>query len=186
MAKTLVIVSHPNIKDSNINAYLMGRFKELADTKVIHIDSEKCTYPLDAELVKKYQKDLVEAEKIIFEFPVWWYTAPPSLLSFVDSIFELGFAYKYEGDKMLPGVLEGKKLYVICTVGGTEEEYKKGGECGPVADYMKPYEGIAAGCGMKYMGNIYLASCPTGKVPMTVELEEKFAKFFDECKKFIE
>eukprot|EP00766_Chilomastix_caulleryi_P003112 gnl/Chilomastix_caulleri/4159.p1 GENE.gnl/Chilomastix_caulleri/4159~~gnl/Chilomastix_caulleri/4159.p1 ORF type:complete len:74 (+),score=21.49 gnl/Chilomastix_caulleri/4159:71-292(+) len=69
MAKTVIFFSHPQIEASNINAYLIKEFAKLPDFKVVHLDEHPTNYPFTAELVAKYQADLVAAENIVFAFP---------------------------------------------------------------------------------------------------------------------
>lgn len=164
----------------------MKKFQGVPDVKFIHLDPKDSVYPLREDVVAEYKGELEAAENIVFEFPVWWYAAPPSMANLISSVFTYGFAYIIDGSEMKAAKLVGKKLYVICSVGGSEEDYKEGSGFGSIIELTRSYQSIAYSCGMKYGGVKYITGCATGKQPMTPETEEKFTKFFEECLKFIE
>lgn len=45
------------------------------------------------QLVKKYQKMIVAANKIIFIFPIWWNSIPAIIKGFIDKVMKKKFAY---------------------------------------------------------------------------------------------
>lgn len=55
--------------------------------------------------IKNKVKNLDEYDKIIIGFPVWWYTAPTIINSFIEE-----------------NNLEGKKIYIYVTSGGSSSE----------------------------------------------------------------
>jgi NAD(P)H dehydrogenase (quinone) len=60
------------------------------------------------------QKHLSEADLIIFQFPLWWYSMPALLKGYIDRVFSYGWAY---GGHQ---ALAGKKLLVCMTTGAPE------------------------------------------------------------------
>lgn len=65
-------------------------------------------------LVKKYQKMLINADRIIYIFPVWWGATPAILKGFIDKVMLKNFAYTQ--DKMiLKGKLTNIKEALIIT-----------------------------------------------------------------------
>ncbi len=119
MKKTLIISAHPNIEQSTANAYILDQLKELPDGTVRHLDSVYPDYAIDSVAE---QKLLQEADVVVFQFPLYWYSVPPMLKKWFDDVFTYGFAYGENGNK-----LKGKKVILSVTTGGSEEAYSSTG-----------------------------------------------------------
>ena len=119
MKKTLVISAHPNIEQSTANAYILNQLNESTSTTVRHLDAIYPDYKID---VAAEQNLLQEAEVVVFQFPLYWYSMPPVLKKWFDDVFTYGFAYGENGDK-----LKGKKVVLSVTTGGPEEAYSASG-----------------------------------------------------------
>lgn len=86
-----------------------------------------------------------QADRIILQFPVHWYSSPALLKQWLDDVLTYGWAC---GGKQ---ALKGKELMLAVTTGGGEEFYQKDGLAGhTVADFLVPYETIASYFGMNY------------------------------------
>lgn len=60
----------------------------------------------------KAEQDMLEwADAIIFQFPLWWYSTPAILKSYIDNVFSVGFCY---GGRY---ALEGKGYLLSFTTG---------------------------------------------------------------------
>lgn len=144
MKKTIVIVGHPNIERSVINRYwtesLMGKV-------TLHYLEEAA--PLDKPLdVVSEQALLEQYERIIFQFPLYWYGAPAIFKRWLDEIMTFGWAYGAGGDK-----LKGKELGVAVSCGGAQTEFSlEGYQMYSLEEYMRQYEGVAAFVQMKWIG----------------------------------
>lgn len=66
-----------------------------------------------ADIVREH-RFLEEADLIIFQFPLWWYSMPALLKGYVDRVFSMGWAY---GGKQ---ALAGKPIMVSITTGAPE------------------------------------------------------------------
>ena len=74
MSKVLVVLAHPNFKDSFANKTIIEKIKKInAD---IEIDDLYQLYPDFKIDVKKEQEKLVKADSIVIQFPMFWYNAP--------------------------------------------------------------------------------------------------------------
>ena len=114
MSKVLLVLSHPNFKDSFANKIVVDKLKTLIpDMEISHIDA---LYPDGKINVKAEQEKLLKADTIIFQFPMFWFKSPYLLSKWVEDVFTHGFAYGSSGYK-----LEGKKLLVSMTMGSEEE-----------------------------------------------------------------
>ncbi|MBM3229682.1 hypothetical protein FJZ26_04590, partial [Candidatus Parvarchaeota archaeon] len=56
-------------------------------------------------LVLSYQEKISRASRLIFIFPVWWYTTPAILKGFIDRVFSAGFAYNFKKAPQVPEIL---------------------------------------------------------------------------------
>lgn len=78
------------------------------------------------EDIRKEQEFIRNADTMIFIHPVWWFGMPAILKGYVDRVYSYGFAYKVENGA-LKGMLTGKKVIILNTTGGTEEDYRNRG-----------------------------------------------------------
>jgi NAD(P)H dehydrogenase (quinone) len=69
------------------------------------------TYSAD---IKREHQLLSEADVIIFQFPLWWYSMPGILKGYIDRVFSMGWAFG--GGQ----ALSGKKILVSMTTGAPE------------------------------------------------------------------
>jgi NAD(P)H dehydrogenase (quinone) len=64
--------------------------------------------------IKREHHLLSQADLIIFQFPLWWYSMPAPLKGYIDRIFSMGWAYG--GGQ----ALMGKKILVSMTTGAPD------------------------------------------------------------------
>jgi NAD(P)H dehydrogenase (quinone) len=92
-------------------------FTELYNTDFFDIQTEqkiaiqKGTFTPD---IQREQQLLSEADLIIFQFPLWWYSMPAVLKGYIDRVFSMGWAYG--GGQSLAG----KKVMVGMTTGAPD------------------------------------------------------------------
>lgn len=116
--KTLLILAHPNFKDSKINKTLIESIKSDSHITIHNICEKYPDLKIDAE---KEIKLLAEHDRIVFEFPLFWFSSPSFLKEWEDVVFS---AVLYGSN---PKLLEGKKLQIITTTGSPEEKYRANG-----------------------------------------------------------
>jgi len=112
----LVIVTHPNIKDSNINKTWLSEIKKYPSD--FHIHSIYDQYPDLIFDVSKEQELLSKYNEIIFQFPLHWFSTPYALKKYIDDVLTYGWAFGPGGDK-----LKGKKIGFAISTGGAKESY---------------------------------------------------------------
>ncbi|WP_128929470.1 NAD(P)H-dependent oxidoreductase [Bradyrhizobium guangxiense] len=90
---------------------------------------------------------LLWADMLILQFPLWWFSMPAILKGWVDRVFAYGFAYgvgehsdKRWGDRYGEGKLAGKRAMLIVTAGGWQEHYSARGINGPIDDLLFPIQ----------------------------------------------
>ena len=161
MSKVLLVLSHPNFKDSFANKIVVDKLKTLIpDMEISHIDA---LYPDGKIDVKAEQEKLLKADTIIFQFPMFWFKSPYLLSKWVEDVFAHGFAYGSSGFK-----LEGKKLIVSMTMGGEEKEFKGKFD---LERLVGPFECTALFVKMKFGGYAY-----TFDIPFTIKDTPDVAK----------
>ncbi|WP_104380941.1 NAD(P)H-dependent oxidoreductase [Sphingobacterium sp. HMA12] len=120
--KTLVIVIHPNINGSIVNKRWIEELKKYPDNYEIHQLHEK--YPDEKIAVKEEQQLIEKYDKIIFQFPFYWFNCPPLFKKWLDEVLTYGWAYgKSSGYK-----LAGKRIALALSVGIDEKEYSTTGK----------------------------------------------------------
>lgn len=97
------------------------------------------------EDVKAEIQNLLWADVLILQFPLWWFSMPAILKGWVDRVFAYGFAYgvgehsdKRWGDRYGEGTLAGKRAMLVVTAGGWAEHYAPRGVNGPIEDLLFP------------------------------------------------
>ena len=117
MSKTLLVLCHPNFKNSFANKILVDKIK--AKIPDIEIDNIHELYP-DLKIdVKAEQEKLLKANIIILAFPMFWFSCPHFLSKWIEDVFAHGFAYGTNAYK-----LEGKKMILSMTMGGPKDEFQ--------------------------------------------------------------
>lgn len=100
--KTLVLVFHPNLTVSRANKHLTEEMEKQAGVTVHRVYE---AYPDENIDVAAEQKLLEEHDRIVLQFPFYWYSTPALLRKWEDSVLSYGWAFGSNGDK-----LHGKEL----------------------------------------------------------------------------
>ncbi|KAB7787553.1 NAD(P)H-dependent oxidoreductase [Bifidobacterium cebidarum] len=135
--KTLVLVFHPNMAKSRANAALMEAAQKLpADT--VTVREEYALYP-NGNIDVAAEQQLIEAhDRIVLQFPLYWYSSPALLKEWEDQVLAFGWAYGPDGK-----ALEGKEITVATTAGGPESEYQPEDNGATMSEVLSPYRMMA-------------------------------------------
>ena len=118
--KKLILVFHPNYKNSkNIKQIISGIEKSAKNTEIKIMDEEGV---FD---VQKEQNTLKQFDVITFAFPFWWYSMPWTLKRYFDEVITPGFGFSFNND-INDFALLGKKFSYIVSVGNTSDTYQNG------------------------------------------------------------
>ena len=141
--KTLVLVAHPNLNGSRINKAWAEALRQQPDVTVNDLTARYPDHDID---IFAEQALLLEHDRFVLQFPLYWYSSPPILKSWIDAVLQPGFAYAVGGDK-----LRGKEWMVSTSVGSTEEGYRAGGHNHfSVDELLRPFQQT-----VNYTGGIY-------------------------------
>ncbi|WP_429970415.1 NAD(P)H-dependent oxidoreductase [Fructilactobacillus sp. Tb1] len=145
--KTLVIVSHPEYHDSGTQGFLK-RATEGLENVTWHYLSESEQLDITAE-----QKLLMQHDRIIFQFPMYWYSAPATLKKWEDDVLTRAFTFKNE-----KGMLAGKEFGIVTTLGYPEKDFQAGATEGfSISEILVPYRALAHRAGMKFMSPLVIS-----------------------------
>lgn len=149
MKHILIVSGHPDLNDSFANKTILEELnKQLPEAEIAYLDKLYPDYRID---VQTEQERLQRADIIVFQFPLFWYSAPSLLHRWIEQTFTHGFAHGSTGDK-----LKGKQLVLSFTSGAPEEMYRYGGlQNYPIDDFLPSYKQMANLCGMQWEGYIY-------------------------------
>ncbi|OUL77806.1 NAD(P)H-dependent oxidoreductase [Paraburkholderia hospita] len=143
--KTLVILAHPNLVESQINAAWQSKLEEVSDS--VTIRNIYRLYP-DWNIDVAAERALLEShERIFLQFPVYWYSAPPLLKKWLDDVLGYGWAYGPGGD-----MLAGKEIGLVVSTGSPEAAYQSDGRLGHTLDeLLRPLEQTVRFVGARYL-----------------------------------
>ena len=129
MKKILIINGHPDKESlcfALAESYKKGAGLTGADCKLINlVDLDfnpiltfgyRKVSELEPDLLQA-QKDILDADHLVFVYPNWWGTYPALLKGFIDRVFLPNFAFKYrENSPLWDGLLKGKSARLIVTM----------------------------------------------------------------------
>jgi glutathione-regulated potassium-efflux system ancillary protein KefG len=137
--KIMVIIAHPNIKNSRANQALTRELQKHTDIYIHHLYQAYTDWHIEVE---REQQLLLDYDRIIFQFPLYWFSCPPLLKKWFDDVFTFGWAYGPEGKK-----LKGKQFMIAVTAGGTKKAYRSGGDNWfTISEYVKPIQSTITKC----------------------------------------
>lgn len=129
MLKILIINGHPDKGSfcfALAESYKKGADSSGVDCKLLNLIDLQfnpiLTYgyrkisPLEPDLLQA-QRDILDANHLVFVYPNWWATFPALLKGFIDRVFLPGFAFKYhEKGPFWDKLLKGKTARLIVTM----------------------------------------------------------------------
>ena len=172
MKHVLVISGHTNLKESVANKTILKTLeKKLPEAEIVKLDE---LYPDFKIAVKTEQERLLRADIIVFQFPVFWYSAPSILERWMEETFQHGFSHGSKGGK-----LKGKKLVLSFTTGAPESMYSHDGAMGyDIEDFLPCFKATCRLTQMDYVGYVYIGGVSYGNrtTPELIEQQGKISE----------
>lgn len=142
---TLILVFHPHLKDgSRVNTRLLAELAAQGEDDII-VRDEYAEYPNFSVNADKEHELLEAADRVILQFPFYWYSSPALLKEWEDEVITAGWAYG--GGH----ALKGKELKLVVTTGSDAAKYRKDGEYShTMEELLSPFEVVAYKVGMNY------------------------------------
>jgi glutathione-regulated potassium-efflux system ancillary protein KefG len=148
----LVLTAHPDLASSSVNRMWFDALTDVAGVTtrdLMTIGGPEMKFDPAAE-----QELLQKADRVVLQFPFFWYSSPPVLKAWLDQVLLSGFAYGPGGDG-----LRGKELVLAISTGGPAESYQAGAfNSFPMAAFLTPFQQTALMTGMTYLPPFVLHS----------------------------
>lgn len=142
--KIMVIIAHPQLNHSRANQTWTHELKKHANIDVRDLYQEYPDWQIDRE---REQQLLLQYDRIVFQFPFYWYSSPPLLKKWFDDVLTYGWAFGPGGDH-----LKGKEFIVATTTGGKESEYNSGGyNWFTISELLRPIQSTITKCNGAYL-----------------------------------
>ncbi|RBQ03349.1 NAD(P)H-dependent oxidoreductase [Pedobacter miscanthi] len=133
--KTLIIVTHPDMKNSVVNKRWVTELQKSLEQFHIHQLYE--AYPDEKINVAAEQKLVEQYDKIVFQFPYYWFNSPAMLKKWMDEVLTHGWAYGSKSGYKLAG----KKIALAISLGVDEQEMGSQGLYKyPLSELLRPFE----------------------------------------------
>lgn len=142
--RVLLLFCHPRLDRSRANATLL---KHVPDHPSITVRDLYEAYPDFNVDIRKEQDLLLGHDAIVWQHPMYWYSAPPLLKQWIDCVLDFGWAYGPGGDK-----LTGKIAVNALTTGGAAVHYsREGHHKHTLQEFLLPFQRTATLCHMSYL-----------------------------------
>jgi len=141
----LVLTAHPDLAASTANGKWFEAFSNvdgIVTRDLTAIGGPEMRFNPAVE-----QALLEQADRVVLQFPLYWYSSPPVLKAWLDQVLLFGFAYGPQGDK-----LHGKELVLAVSTGGPSESFQANSfNRFTMAEFLTPFEQTANMVGMTYL-----------------------------------
>ncbi|MEE1296572.1 MAG: NAD(P)H-dependent oxidoreductase [Bifidobacterium sp.] len=135
--KASVMVFHPHLDRSRVNRALMERAMHEDGTVVRDMYAQYPDLRVDAERERALAAD---ADLLVWQFPLYWYSAPALLKEWEDTVLDPS-----------SDAFAGKRLLLAVSAGGRLEDYAEDGKHGAtMGQVLLPYRVTAQYLGMTY------------------------------------
>lgn len=133
---TLVEVFHPALSTGSVVNRALAQAAGTVDG--VQARDEYALYPNFQIDVAAEQEALARADRIVWQFPMYWYSSPALLKQWEDMVLSYGWAY---GTNF---ALEDKELMIAVSCGADRDKYREDGEYGVNgSDLLLPFRTTA-------------------------------------------
>lgn len=146
---TTILLFHPHLKTSRVNKTLA----EAAIKAGFNVRALYDIYPDEQIDVKKEQALLESSDRIVLQFPLYWYSSPSLLKKWEDLVLEHGWAYGSTGNK-----LRGKELLLAVSVGASIADYQHDTKNYTLTELLRPFQVTSNFIGTKYLQPFFTTS----------------------------
>ncbi len=149
MTQTLILLFHPNIAKSKANAALQAAARTVPGAQVVDMQARYPSGHIDMHADGEAEaRALLEADRIVLQFPIQWYSTPALLKAWQDAVLTRMYYIHAatEGDRLV-----GTPLMIAATAGNTPSAYGPGGANHFTMDeLMAPLKATALRCGLPW------------------------------------
>ncbi|WP_231602374.1 glutathione-regulated potassium-efflux system oxidoreductase KefF [Herbaspirillum chlorophenolicum] len=149
MPNVLILYAHPAAELSRTNRLMVEAAAKLPNVVVNDLYERYPDFHIDIE---REQQLLTQADLVVMQHPIHWYSMPALQKEWLDLVLARGWAFGHDGN-----ALRGKEFWLVASTGGESEAYVPGGRHGhPFSDFLPPYRQTAQLCGMRWMEPLIL------------------------------
>lgn len=128
MTRTVIFLYHPDLSQSTVNLRLAQAAEGLPGVEIRDMYKIYPDFRID---VDAEQNLLEDTDRIVLQFPLYWYSSPPLLKKWQDDVLTYGWAYGTTGD-----ALHGKELLIATSTGAPASHYARIDTRRSVADVL--------------------------------------------------
>ena len=150
MKKILILFAHPALEKSRVHKILLNYISDLDGITLNDLYENYPEFDIDIE---KEQQLLVQHDIIVWQRPMYWYSAPALIKQWQDPVLEHDWAYGKNGY-----ALNGKKFSM--------QAYSTSGyqRC-TITELLRPFERTAQLCRMTYLPPFWVAGTHKLELP---------------------
>ncbi len=140
---TVLLLAHPDFGASRANRALLSG---LIDVPGLEVAELYALYP-DGRIDGRAERErLLRATRLVFQFPLQWYSTPSLLKQWEDTVLTPLFYLEPE----LAASTAGLPLFVATTTGGPPASYRPGGTAMTIDELFAPLRATARKCGWEW------------------------------------
>jgi len=142
-SRILILYAHPGAEHSRANRALLDAARSAPQ---VHIHDLYDNYP-DFHIDVAYEQALLrQADLIILQHPIHWYSMPALQKEWLDRVLQRGWAFGPGGD-----ALRDKDFWLVATTGAEASAYQADERHGhPFDNFLPAYQQTARLCGMRW------------------------------------
>ncbi|WP_434700120.1 glutathione-regulated potassium-efflux system oxidoreductase KefF [Pseudomonas sp. D1-1] len=138
----LIVYAHPYPDQSRVNQQMLKRAGANPDVVIRSLYDLYPGFDIDVEAE---QRAVEQAQLVVLQHPMYWYSMPPLLKLWIDKVFTHGWAYGKGAT-----ALNGKSLLWAVTTGGEHDHFQMGAYPG-FAVLAQPLQATALYCHMRWL-----------------------------------
>lgn len=167
--KVLIIVAHPNIEQSVLNKAWINEAVKYDNITVHQLYKEYENKQIDV----KFEQELCEHhDRIVWQFPFYWYSSPALLKQWQDDVLTHNWAYGKNGIK-----LHGKELLLAVSTGSGEEKYRAGGgNHYTMSELLRPFQATSNLIGTKFLPSFVFNGAYTADEKIILNSAEQYVQ----------
>lgn len=146
---TLIVVAHQNLAGSNTQSFLKETAALVPDATWLELGEQ----PLTVAEITAAQAQVRAADRIVLQFPLYWYSAPAKMWAWLEQVWVRGVVYDDDG-----GLLTAKTLGLVVNFGHPLRDYRLGGREGLTVDaLLAPFAALARKTGLQMLPPLLIA-----------------------------
>lgn len=169
--RTIVYIAHPDSAQSSSQQFLLSSGQSLTDATFVDLQQEfeqNGAFDAVAE-----QARLSQYQRIIFQFPLYWYQAPAILKQWIDTVFDMSATMQ-----AVTTHLAQCQLGIVLVVGVKANEYQSGGrEHNTLSELLSPYEALARFFQMQYLAPLVVSQFQYMSEPAQQDLMLRYGAY---------